>query len=202
MPVCTHFGVENSRKSFDIVSINALHFAQIQFCGDSPAPDPCNGHHSQKKLLKNLNNDFVQKFGAIHSFFSCILVDIYPEKNKIVYASAGHPDQIIQRKNWDILNLSRTGKIMGLMKDVEFEEVEISFEKGDKLFLFTDGLFEEFNTNKEEFGEKQVVSIIKAYSDSELKELFPILMDNLNTFLENSSRQDDITFIGVEHDRE
>jgi len=91
---------------------------------------------------------------------------------------------------------------MGLMKDVEFEEVEISFEKGDKLFLFTDGLFEEFNTNKEEFGEKQVVSIIKAYSDSELKELFPILMDNLNSFLENSSRQDDITFIGVEHDRE
>lgn len=161
-----------------------------------------NSTSSPKKLLKNLNNDFVQKFGAIHSFFSCILVDIYPEKNKIVYASAGHPDQIIQRKNWDIFNLSRTGKIMGLMKDVEFEEVEISFEKGDKLFLFTDGLFEEFNTNKEEFGEKQVVSIIKAYSDSELKELFPILMDNLNTFLENSSRQDDITFIGVEHDRE
>ncbi len=157
---------------------------------------------SPKKLLRNLNNDFVQKFGAIHSFFSCILVDIYPEKNKIVYASAGHPDQIIQRKNWEIQNLSRTGKIMGLMKDVDFEEVEIPFEKGDKLFLFTDGLFEEFNTNKEEFGEKQVVSIIKAYSDTELKELFVILMDNLNLFLENSSRQDDITFIGVEHDRD
>jgi hypothetical protein len=157
---------------------------------------------SPKKLLKNLNNDFVQKFGAIHSFFSCIVVDIYPEKNKIVYASAGHPDQIIQRKNWDIQNLSRTGKIMGLMKDVDFEEIEISFEKGDKLFLFTDGLFEEFNTDKEEFGEKQIVSIIKAYSDTELKELFPILMENLNSFLENSSRQDDITFIGVEHDRD
>lgn len=157
---------------------------------------------SPKKLLKNLNNDFVQKFGAIHSFFSCIVVDIYPEKNKIVFASAGHPDQIIQRKNWDIQNLSRTGKIMGLMKDVDFEEVEIPFEKGDKLFLFTDGLFEEFNTDKEEFGEKQIVSIIKAYSDTELKELFPILMENLNSFLENSSRQDDITFIGVEHDRD
>jgi hypothetical protein len=78
---------------------------------------------SPKKLLKSLNNDFVQKFGAIHSFFSCIVVDIYPDKNKVVYASAGHPDQILQKKNWEIKNLSRTGKIMGLMKDVEFEEV-------------------------------------------------------------------------------
>ncbi len=161
-----------------------------------------NSTSSPKKLLRNLNNDFVTKFGAIHSFFSCILVDIYPEKNKIVYASAGHPDQIIQKKNWEIKNLSRTGKLMGLMKDVEFEEIEVPFDKGDKLFLFTDGLFEEFNTNKEEFGESQVVSIIKAYSDKELKDLFPILMDSLYAFLENASRQDDITFIGVEHDRD
>ncbi|MBP7281980.1 MAG: serine/threonine-protein phosphatase [Leptospiraceae bacterium] len=156
---------------------------------------------SPKKLLKNLNNDFFQKFGAIHSFFSCIVVDIYPEKNKIIYASAGHPDQILQKKNWEIKNLPRTGKIMGIKKDVEFEEIELQFEKGDKLFLFTDGLFEEFNSEKEEFGEKQVVNIIKAYSDKELKELFGILMENLNLFLASSARQDDITFIGVENDR-
>ncbi|MBP9887774.1 MAG: serine/threonine-protein phosphatase [Leptospiraceae bacterium] len=155
---------------------------------------------SPKKLLKSLNNDFVQKFGAIHSFFSCIVVDIYPDRNKLIYASAGHPDQILQKKNWEIQNLSRTGKIMGLMKDIEFEEVEIPFERGDKLFLFTDGLFEEFNSNKEEFGEKQVLSIIKAYSDKDLKELFAVIMENLNSFLANASRQDDITFIGIEHD--
>ena len=90
---------------------------------------------------------------------------------------------------------------MGIKKDVEFEEIELQFEKGDKLFLFTDGLFEEFNSEKEEFGEKQVVNIIKAYSDKELKELFGILMENLNLFLASSARQDDITFIGVENDR-
>ena len=89
---------------------------------------------------------------------------------------------------------------MGLMKDIEFEEVEIPFERGDKLFLFTDGLFEEFNSNKEEFGEKQVLSIIKAYRDKDLKELFAVIMENLNSFLANASRQDDITFIGIEHD--
>ncbi|HMV41189.1 MAG TPA: PP2C family protein-serine/threonine phosphatase [Leptospiraceae bacterium] len=157
--------------------------------------------HSPKKLLKNLNNDFVQKFGAIHSFFSCIVVDIYPEKNKIIYASAGHPDQVIQRKDWSLEIISRTGKIMGIMKDAEFEEKEIRFESGDKLLLFTDGLFEEFNSEKEEFGEKQILSSIKEYSDKDLKELFEEIMKNLNEFLENSSRQDDITFIGVEYDR-
>ena len=59
---------------------------------------------------------------------------------------------------------------------------------------------EEFNSNKEEFGEKQVLSIIKAYSDKDLKELFAVIMENLNSFLANASRQDDITFIGIEHD--
>lgn len=156
---------------------------------------------SPKKLLRNLNNDFVQKFGAIHSFFSCIVVDIYPEKNRIIYASAGHPDQIIQRKDWTLDIISRTGKIMGIMKDAEFEEVELRFESGDKLFLFTDGLFEEFNSDKEEFGEKQILNSIKEYSDRDLKDLFSEIMKNLNDFLDNSSRQDDITFIGVEYDR-
>lgn len=90
---------------------------------------------------------------------------------------------------------------MGIMKDAEFEEKEIRFESGDKLLLFTDGLFEEFNSEKEEFGEKQILSSIKEYSDKDLKELFEEIMKNLNEFLENSSRQDDITFIGVEYDR-
>ena len=62
-------------------------------------------------------------------------------------------------------------------------------------------LLKEVNSEKEEFGEKQVVNIIKAYSDKELKELFGILMENLNLFLASSARQDDITFIGVENDR-
>jgi sigma-B regulation protein RsbU (phosphoserine phosphatase) len=154
---------------------------------------------SPKKLLKSLNQNFIEKFSSIASFFSCVLVDIYPEKNKIVYSSAGHPDQIIQLKSWEIVHLQRLGKLIGISKDSEYDEKEVNFEIGDKLFLFTDGLFEEFNHKKEEFGEKQIINILRAYSDKELKELFPILMKNMDQFLQHSTRQDDISFIAVEH---
>jgi hypothetical protein len=152
-----------------------------------------------KKLLKYLNESFFTKFGSLNTFFSCVLVDIYPEKNRIIYSSAGHPDQLIQRKSWDFEMLRRTGKLIGIHKDSEYEEQEVGFEKGDKLFLFTDGIFEEFNSEKEEFGEERIVSILKAHSDKELKELFPNILADLEEFLETKRKQDDISFIGIEH---
>lgn len=152
-----------------------------------------------KKLLKALNQNFSEKYSSLNSFFSCVIVDIFPEKNKLLFSSAGHPDQVIQRKNWNIEILSRTGKLVGVSKESEYEEKEISFEENDKLFLFTDGLFEVFNQNREEFGEEKIINSIKAYSDKEIKEVFSEIMKDLEIFSGKGNLQDDISFIGVEH---
>lgn len=161
-----------------------------------------NNFSSPKKLLKELNNEFLHKFGTIQSLFSCIVVDVYPEKGKLVYSSAGHPDQILQRKNWSITRLSRTGKIIGIAKDVEFEERELNFENGEKLFLYTDGLYEEFNSAKEEFGEDQLISLIKSYSDHDIDALFEAVKEDIYSFIGSKQMQDDITFLGIEFDSE
>ena len=44
---------------------------------------------------------------------------------------------------------------MGLMKDVEFEEVEIPFEKGDKLFYLQMDSLKSSILTKKEFGENK-----------------------------------------------
>ncbi len=156
-------------------------------------------HSHPKKLLKELNHNFSTKYSSLNSFFSCVIVDIFPLKDKLIFASAGHPDQILQKKNWEIQTLQRTGKLVGVSKDSEYEEVEISFEQNDKLFLFTDGLFEVFNKEKVEFGEEKIISAIKAYSDKEIKEVFSEIMKDLEQFAGRENLQDDISFIGVEH---
>jgi len=63
--------------------------------------------------------------------------------NIITYSSAGHNDQMLfRRKTLDIVKLQAQGKPFGIITPAIYSEKTIIYEKGDILFLFTDGLVE------------------------------------------------------------
>ncbi len=63
---------------------------------------------SPGQLLKSFNNTFYNKYYSLSFFFSCFVTDIDLKNRKLIYASAGHPEQyLIQEEN--ILSLNKTG---------------------------------------------------------------------------------------------
>ena len=107
------------------------------------------------KLLSQLNIQFMKKFISTHAIFSCAILDIDIQNNKILYSAAGHPDQILINHT-GVTKLSKTGKIIGIDINATYRLIEAPFSKG-RIFLFTDGAYEQFNMIGEEYESERLL---------------------------------------------
>ncbi|TGK82169.1 serine/threonine protein phosphatase [Leptospira noumeaensis] len=148
-------------------------------------------------LIFHMNQIFINKYSNVQTIFTCSVCDIDLKNKMLFYASAGHPDQIHQRIH-DIKLLPRTGKIIGLMDHTQYRIIEHQIEEGDRIFLFTDGIFEQFNEEKELFGEDRLYDILKENLKMSLDHTMAKVLTELASFTEGDVKQDDITFIGCE----
>ncbi len=154
-------------------------------------------------LLEQLNRSYVDLYSNLDVFFSCVVLDLDLNRGILSYSSAGHPGQILIHDGL-IKELTHTGKLVGIVRDASYrlEEKEISIH--DKLILFTDGLYEQFNDEDEEFGEKRLYEFIEINIPISIRKMLKSLIATVSSFLggtEKLSLHDDITLIGIEIER-
>ena len=153
-----------------------------------------------KEVLKWLNKSFTDLYISLNAFFSCILLDIDIKSKKLRYASAGHPDQL-HINNGSISLLKHTGKLIGIKRDADYDFFEKDIKEHDKILLFTDGLFEQFNEHDEGFTEQHIFDLAEKYKDASIRVLDNAVISNLREFMgggEVISVRDDITLISIE----
>ena len=108
---------------------NALRFESAQCCEPG-------------ELLARVNKWVYResRSGMFCTFFYC-LVDI--DRREIRYASAGHNNQVCYSEQRDSFSMLQAGgRPLGILEESVFVERTISFDLGDILLLFTDGLVE------------------------------------------------------------
>ncbi len=130
-------------------------------------------------------------------YFSAFIIDIDLNEEMISYASAGHPNQYLIQQG-KIIELIRSGHIIGMLSNKQCTTNKMPYSRKDKIFLFTDGLYEEFNSLNEQFGEEKLIRIIEENKNLEMNELVDKTLKALEHHLINSLKQDDITIIGIE----
>ncbi len=86
------------------------------------------------EVLDRLNDIFSEYYKSLKMYITGIVVDINTENNFIMYASAGHPDQIMV-KNGNIHELSRTGPAIGISRTPGYDDRTIGFNHKDTFFL-------------------------------------------------------------------
>ncbi|HNF15025.1 MAG TPA: PP2C family protein-serine/threonine phosphatase [Leptospiraceae bacterium] len=152
---------------------------------------------SPAALLGTMNDIIHQKYSSLSLFFSCIAADIDLEKQRLIYASAGHPDQYFMSSD-SVTALPKTGKLVGVLSSQVYEEKTLDFRPGNRVLLFTDGLFEEFNLHNEEYGEARILSILKENLREDFDTAVRLIEKDLEKFLNSAPIQDDITIIGIQ----
>ncbi|HNH06882.1 MAG TPA: SpoIIE family protein phosphatase [Leptospiraceae bacterium] len=148
------------------------------------------------EVLDIFNREFVRRYGTINSYLSCVLMDIDTENERLMFASAGHPPGLLVRSDRQIQLLERTGSLIGVRSNSIYTMDEFVFQKNEKIYVFTDGIFEEFMA-EEEFGEDRLHLILKEDQSPDMDTALDAVLNKLNDFLENTGPQDDITFIGI-----
>ena len=77
------------------------------------------------------------------------------------------------------------------------EECESSFERNDMLVLYTDGVTEAANSEKEEFGTHRLSELLASSPKSSAKDFNRMLVKKLDEFSAADSERDDVTLFTV-----
>jgi serine phosphatase RsbU (regulator of sigma subunit) len=124
----------------------------------------------------------------------------YYEKGKFNLAGQ-HESVLIWRKNGEIeiLDTLKWGFYVGMMQDIEetIQTKEIRLEKGETLFLYTDGVTEAVNADEEQFGLNRVCETLKKYAPLPAEKIKFYFLKELYNFIGAEPIYDDISFMVI-----
>jgi PAS domain S-box-containing protein len=151
------------------------------------------------KYMHALNRDL---YNNMFSYFITALYGVFDfssENVKFKFSKGGHQPPIIYRKNENkVFSITSKGKPIALFKEDYFNEITVILNKGDRIFLYTDGLVEVSNESMEMLDQAGLENIIMANNSFDLNKSLEYILDAVNNFMGTNKAQDDIILIAVE----
>ncbi len=115
---------------------------------------------------------------------------------KLSFANAGHNPPIIVHANGECEYLkTRPGFVLAGMEGIKYRENEITLSKGDRIFLYTDGVTEATDINETLYGEERLQSYIDKNRGLNAEALLSGLKDDIDKFAGDAPQFDDITML-------
>jgi sigma-B regulation protein RsbU (phosphoserine phosphatase) len=117
---------------------------------------------------------------------------------RFVYVNAGHNPPLIKKRGGSFEFLKTDPCfVLGWMEAAEYKETEITLEKGDALYLYTDGVTEAMDAQKTLFGEQRLVDALNRNRDSSPKDLLSAIKREVDSFSGEAEQADDITMLAL-----
>ena len=121
------------------------------------------------------------------------------------YVHAGHTMPVLVRRDNASENAASFVKqeidmVLGAFEDAGYMRQEIRLAPGDSIFLYTDGVTEANDVNKEMYGEERLLSFITGnMGDSSCKAACEAVLSDVNAFADGAAQFDDITMMWVKY---
>jgi phosphoserine phosphatase RsbU/P len=146
------------------------------------------------KINTLLCRDVVKKNSIFVTMFFGI-IDM--NKRQLICANAGHPPAILFRAG-QIIKLSSGGPFLGQFPEASFREEQIDLRKGDRLIMFTDGLYECVNVKGQMLGLDKSEEFLRENIKLPWEDIQTNLKVLLKTYSYDIGRVDDTTLMMVE----
>ena len=126
-----------------------------------------------------------------------------PQENTFTYVNAGHnPPAVIQKgsENYKISHLNKTGSLVGLFEESTWETKSIEIQSGTQIVLYTDGIPEAQNDTGDFYGNERFITALEEGLTPSAKDFQNNILDDVNSFMDNTPLLDDITLIIISRD--
>jgi phosphoserine phosphatase RsbU/P len=151
--------------------------------------------YSPSSILNEVNSS-VYKDAKVSEVFSTISIVILDKENLTAsYTGAGDLPLLYKNSTENSVETIRSkGMLLGFAADGEYEDILLKLNKGDSIFLTTDGIIETRNSDDEQFGSKRMIEKIQ-FSTNGQDELESIKQGI--TEFSGGNYEDDISLISV-----
>lgn len=154
---------------------------------------------SPKNILEIVNNKLCENNAA--EMFVTVWVGILDITTGIMKcANAGHEFPAIRRANGEFeLFKDKHGFVLAGMEDSKFKEYEIQLEKGDAVFVYTDGVAEATNAENELYGTDRMINALNQNPALDVKERVINMRKDIDEFVKEAPQFDDITMLTIDY---
>ncbi len=157
---------------------------------------------SPARVLEKLDQEYT--FDRFNNFFTINYVILNAATGEFTCSSAGHPPPIILRRSGSIDLMTSGSPPIGtrdlrlVEESVTFPEEKMRLNPGDKLVLYTDGVFEYQNHQGEFYGNRRFHQQLSKLNDESVDALVDQQFRALMKFGKGTEPKDDISILGIE----
>jgi sigma-B regulation protein RsbU (phosphoserine phosphatase) len=120
---------------------------------------------------------------------------------KIEYADGGHEPPYIVRARGGAEMIDKVGGMaLGFMPDYQFQCGQIQLQPGDSLILYTDGITEAMNSNRELFSAERIQETLdRTVPGINAQALTKTILGGVASFVAGAHQNDDITLVVIRY---
>ena len=118
---------------------------------------------------------------------------------ELEFVNAGHEKPFIYRaaeEKWELYP-TRPGFVLAGMEGMKYKSGKLKLEKGDRIFLYTDGISEAVNSGDEQYGKDRLQKALTDNRKATIEELLPLIRKDVDSFVGGREQFDDITMLGL-----
>ena len=158
------------------------------------------GQRSPKDVINEVNRRILTDTER-GIFLTAVYGILDPEHATFEYVNAGHnPPCFLQQKDGEVVCtlLEKTGPLLGIFTESEWETHTINLKPGDSLFLYTDGITESQNEKGVFFGNDRLQTALKNNVGQPAEAFRNSILECVQSFIKTAPRLDDITLVVIQ----
>ena len=156
------------------------------------------------ELLERLNDDLfaILRQNDETMYATGIYMVIDTNNLRICWASAGHPAPLHLRSRDGTVELlplpqEKRGKVLGLVASSDYDTCEVTLQPGDRLLLYTDGIFEVF-AGDAEFGMSGLIAAVRRNLTQPTPQLLENVLQSARAFGGCADFEDDVCLLAID----
>ena len=114
--------------------------------------------------------------------------------------NAGHEYPFIRTQDEGFkVYKDKRGVMVGVDPDLRYEDYELTLNKGDVIFVYTDGVPEATNASDDMYGMERLEETLNSIEDKTPEGILKGVREDVDKFAENTTQFDDLTMLCVEY---
>jgi serine phosphatase RsbU (regulator of sigma subunit) len=151
------------------------------------------------RVLAGLNQALCGKFESHYVTATYALIDT--EARTLLYAGAGHPPLLLREaSSGKTRTVLENGLFLGYFPEAAYAAVQASFQPGDWVLFYTDGITEATDASEEQFGEARLKAFMDGHPDGTAGQFAEALLGKLSQWsgrADGREPDDDATLLAV-----
>lgn len=153
---------------------------------------------SPAEVLKRANDSLCSQ-NKMEMFVTAWIGILEMSTGRMKCASAGHEYPAIYHDGKFELLKDKHGLVLGGMEFSRYTDYEILLDKGDKIFVYTDGVPEATNTDKDLFGTNRMIEALNSNTEASPEEILRNVRASVDRFVGIAQQFDDLTMLCLEY---